>query len=108
MSPEQAAASIMVPNGFHVSLFASEPVIRQPIGLATDARGRLWVAENNTYSDARTNFDLTKHDRIVILEVDLRRVPGRPVEAVAFHTGIRKFLIALFRISRISFARPSQ
>ncbi|HXZ14629.1 MAG TPA: PVC-type heme-binding CxxCH protein, partial [Roseiarcus sp.] len=36
--------------------------------MATDARGRLWVAENNTYSDARTNFDLTKHDRIVILE----------------------------------------
>jgi putative membrane-bound dehydrogenase-like protein len=66
--PEQALADITVPAGFHVSLFASEPVIRQPIGLATDARGRLWVAENNTYSDARTNFDLSKHDRIVILE----------------------------------------
>ncbi len=68
MPAEQAAASITVPPGFHVSLFASEPVIRQPIGLATDSRGRLWVAENNTYSDARTNFDLSKHDRIVILE----------------------------------------
>jgi putative membrane-bound dehydrogenase-like protein len=68
MPPERAAASITVPPGFHVSLFASEPVIRQPIGLATDSRGRLWVAENNTYSDARTNFDLSKHDRIVILE----------------------------------------
>jgi putative membrane-bound dehydrogenase-like protein len=66
--PEQAAADITAPPGFHVSLFASEPVIRQPIGMATDARGRLWVAENNTYSDAKTNFDLTKHDRIVILE----------------------------------------
>ena len=51
--PEQAAADITVPPGFHVSLFASEPVIRQPIGMATDARGRLWVAENNTYSDAQ-------------------------------------------------------
>jgi putative membrane-bound dehydrogenase-like protein len=68
MPAEQAAASVEVPPGFHVSPFASEPVIRQPIGLATDARGRLWVAENYTYSDARTNFDLSKHDRIVILE----------------------------------------
>jgi putative membrane-bound dehydrogenase-like protein len=67
-TPEQAVAAITVPSGFHASLFASEPVIRQPIGLATDSRGRLWVAENNTYSDARLNFDLSKHDRIVILE----------------------------------------
>jgi putative membrane-bound dehydrogenase-like protein len=68
MPAAQAAASMTVPLGFHVSLFASEPVIRQPIGMATDARGRLWVAENNTYSDARVNFDLTQYDRIVILE----------------------------------------
>ncbi|HET6328249.1 MAG TPA: hypothetical protein VFG04_26445, partial [Planctomycetaceae bacterium] len=59
-TPEQALADITIPSGFRVSLFASEPVIRQPIGLATDSRGRLWVAENNTYSDARTNFDLSK------------------------------------------------
>ncbi len=67
-TPEQALSDITVPSGFRVSLFASEPVIRQPIGMTTDARGRLWVAENNTYSDARLNFDLSKHDRIVILE----------------------------------------
>jgi putative membrane-bound dehydrogenase-like protein len=68
MSAEKAAASMTVPAGFHVTLFASEPVIRQPIGIATDARGRLWVAENNTYSDAKVNFDLTQRDRIIILE----------------------------------------
>ena len=37
-------------------------------GMATDSRGRLWVAENNTYSDANVNFDLSQRDRIVILE----------------------------------------
>jgi putative membrane-bound dehydrogenase-like protein len=68
MPAEQAAASMIVPPGFHVSLFASEPVIRQPIGIATDSRGRLWVAENNTYSDAKVNFDLTQHDRIIVLD----------------------------------------
>jgi putative membrane-bound dehydrogenase-like protein len=66
--PEEAARGMTVPPGFHVSLFASEPLIHQPIGLATDPRGRLWVAENNTYSDARINFDLSQHDRILILE----------------------------------------
>ena len=68
MPAEQAAASMSVPSGFHVSLFASEPVIHQPIGIATDSRGRLWIAENNTYSDAKVNFDLTQHDRIIVLE----------------------------------------
>ncbi|HUE13195.1 MAG TPA: PVC-type heme-binding CxxCH protein, partial [Planctomycetaceae bacterium] len=66
--PEQAAASISVPPGFHVSLFASEPVVKQPIALATDARGRLWVAENNTYNGSMGGFELSQHDRIVILE----------------------------------------
>jgi len=68
LSPQQALASISVPEGFRVTLFASEPVVRQPIGLATDARGRLWVCENNTYSDRHINFDLSLFDRIVILE----------------------------------------
>lgn len=67
-TPEQAAAMITVPSGFSVSLFASEPLISQPIGLATDSRGRLWVAENNTYAERHVNFDMTQNDRISILE----------------------------------------
>jgi putative membrane-bound dehydrogenase-like protein len=67
-TPEEAAASLKVPEGFRVSLFASEPVIHQPIALATDAKGRLWVCENNTYAEATLNYDLSQHDRIIILE----------------------------------------
>src|SRR3954470_2751254 len=67
-SPEQAAASFELPEGFRISLFASEPDVRQPIGVTTDARGRLWVAENFTYSESKVNFDLSQRDRIVILE----------------------------------------
>ena len=36
--------------------------------MATDARGRLWVAENYTYAEAKAGFDLKQRDRIVILE----------------------------------------
>ncbi|CAN5656190.1 c-type cytochrome [soil metagenome] len=66
--PEEAAAAMQVPDGFRVELFAAEPDVRQPIALATDARGRLWVAENNTYAEREVNFDTTQRDRIVILE----------------------------------------
>ena len=68
MPAADALATIKAPPGFHVSLFASEPEVQQPIAMATDARGRLWVAENYTYGEAKVGFDLTQRDRIVILE----------------------------------------
>ena len=34
-----------VPPGFQVILFAGEPDVVQPIAMAIDDRGRLWVAE---------------------------------------------------------------
>src|SRR4051794_15308786 len=67
-SPAHAAASFELPEGFRVAVFAAEPEGRQPIGVTTDARGRLWVAENFTYSESKVNFDLSQRDRIVILE----------------------------------------
>lgn len=67
-TPEEALAAIRVPPGFRATLFASEPAVRQPIALATDSRGRLWVAENYTYAERETNFDKQARDRIVILE----------------------------------------
>ena len=67
-TPQQAEAAFTAPAGFKVSLFAAEPQVRQPIGIATDSRGRPWVAENNTYAEMPANFDITQKDRITILE----------------------------------------
>jgi hypothetical protein len=50
LSPAAAAAAFRVPDGFHVSVFAGEPDVRNPIAMAWDPRGRLWVAENYTGS----------------------------------------------------------
>lgn len=66
--PEEALKGFTVPEGFQVSLFAAEPDVQQPIAIATDSRGRLWVAENYTYSDSKQNHDLSLRDRVVILE----------------------------------------
>ncbi len=68
MAAEKAAASIALPAGFHATLFAGEPDIRQPIAMATDARGRLWVAENYTYSERAVSWHAVFRDRILVFE----------------------------------------
>lgn len=68
MPAEEAAKAFRVPEGFHVSVFAAEPAVRNPIALAFDAKGRLWVAENDTYAEREARFDLSLRDRVVIFE----------------------------------------
>jgi len=68
LSPTEAAAAIRVPEGFRVNLFAAEPDVQNPIGMAWDARGRMWVAENYTYAETAKRFDLSLRDRVIILE----------------------------------------
>ncbi|MDP7052367.1 MAG: hypothetical protein QF600_10610, partial [Verrucomicrobiota bacterium] len=51
--PVDAVKGISLPEGFRVQLSASEPDVRQPIAMAWDSRGRLWVAECYTYAESR-------------------------------------------------------
>lgn len=64
LSPEQAAKSMIVPEGFKVTLFAGEPDVQQPVGFCFDDRGRMWVAEAYNYP----NHGNKPGDRIIILE----------------------------------------
>jgi putative membrane-bound dehydrogenase-like protein len=64
LPPAEAASSMIVPEGFQVTLFAGEPDVRQPIAFCIDDRGRLWVAEAYKYP----NHGTTPGDRILILE----------------------------------------
>ncbi len=68
VEPTVALQGISLPDGFRVQLSAAEPDIRQPIAMAWDSRGRLWVAECYTYAESRVNFDLRLKDRILIFE----------------------------------------
>jgi hypothetical protein len=47
--PAEAPGKMTVPAGFHVSLFAGEPDVVQPIAMTFDDRGRLWVVECLSY-----------------------------------------------------------
>src|SRR5213082_2144531 len=68
MPAAEAVAKIRLPPGFKASVFAAEPDVQNPIALAWDARGRLWVAENYTYAERGTKFDLRLRDRILVFE----------------------------------------
>ena len=49
LSPEASRAHIQIPPGFELTLFASEPLIRNPIAMTWDERGRLFVLETLDY-----------------------------------------------------------
>lgn len=48
-TPEEEMADFILPPGFEVTLFASEPDISKPINMAFDDRGRLWVTQSGEY-----------------------------------------------------------
>jgi putative membrane-bound dehydrogenase-like protein len=68
MPAEEAARSMVLPPGFKCQVFAAEPDVQQPIAMAWDARGRLWIAECYTYAENPARWNLTLRDRIVIIE----------------------------------------
>jgi putative membrane-bound dehydrogenase-like protein len=67
-SPAEALSELKLPPGFKATMFAAEPEVRNPIAMAWDPRGRLWVGENYTYSERAKRFDLHLRDRILIFE----------------------------------------
>ena len=90
VSAVDAAAGFRVRSGLQVTVFAAEPDVQNPIGMAWDRRGRLWVAENYTYAEASRQFDLRLHDRVLIFEdsdgdgrFDRRRIFTQDVQRLA-------------------------
>jgi putative membrane-bound dehydrogenase-like protein len=66
--PLEAVKRMTVPPGFKAHLFAGEPDIRQPNAFCIDDRGRLWVAENFSYTGPGGPWKPSGRDTIVIFE----------------------------------------
>ena len=66
LSPEDSQKHIQLPEGFEASLFAAEPDIINPIAMAWDERGRLWVVQSMDYPHELNNE--VGGDRITICE----------------------------------------
>src|ERR1041384_3738622 len=49
LAPDAAEKKFAVPQGFEMRLFASEPMVVNPVAMTWDERGRLWVLELYEY-----------------------------------------------------------
>ncbi len=70
-APEVAARKMTVADGFAVNLVAAEPMVRQPVAIDFDERGRLWVIQYLQYPNpaglkriAVDRYSRTVYDRV--------------------------------------------
>lgn len=68
LDPEESKKLIQTPVEFDLHLFASEPDIINPIAMAWDERGRLWIVESVDYPNTFKETDGQANDRIKICE----------------------------------------
>jgi len=64
--PKVQEEKFVVPEGFEINLFASEPMIQKPVQMNWDAQGRLWIVSSTTYPHIKPGEEAK--DQIVVLE----------------------------------------
>ena len=62
---EETLKSFITSDDFEVQVFASEPMISNPIAIDVDTQGRVWVTEGTKY---RRNVGNPPDDKIKVLE----------------------------------------
>lgn len=68
LTPKDSALHTQVPAGTRLELFASEPMVVNPIAIDWDTRGRCWVVESFGYPNDVPKEAGTGQDNIKILE----------------------------------------
>jgi len=63
---EAELAAFDIAEGFEINLFASDPMIANPININWDTKGRAWVATSSTYPHIVPGRE--PNDKIIILE----------------------------------------
>ena len=71
LTEAQSVAKMKVPEGFVLEVVAAEPLVRQPVAIDFDDRGRLWVIQYLQYPNPNglkrvsvDRFSRTKYDRV--------------------------------------------
>lgn len=69
LSPAESIKTMRLPEGYRVEIVASEPMIEEPVAIAWDGDGRMYVAEMRAYmQDADGKDQFRKNGRITLLE----------------------------------------
>ncbi len=68
LTPQRAVESMTLQPGFEANVYASEPMMTQPMAFCWDAKGRIWIAENRDYETRGSGFSNDGGSRILILE----------------------------------------
>ena len=67
--PEQSLAKFIVPEGYHMELVASEPMITEPVAIAWDGNAKMYVAQMETYTqDTDGTGTKDPKSRVMLLE----------------------------------------
>lgn len=71
LTPDESVAKMQLPNGFEARVVAAEPLVRQPVAIEFDDRGRLWVIQYLQYPNPEglqrvqvDRFSRTRYDRV--------------------------------------------
>ncbi|WP_241265131.1 PVC-type heme-binding CxxCH protein [Algoriphagus aestuariicola] len=68
LTAQEAVDAMTIKPGYQVNVWASEPMMTQPMAFCWDDRGRLWIAENKDYESRGDGFSNSGDSRILILE----------------------------------------
>lgn len=75
LSANEALKRFMPRNGLKVDLIAAEPIVKQPLHLTFDERGRLWVTQYRQYPFP-AGLKVVEYDRYIRAKFD--KVPSPP------------------------------
>ena len=98
LAPKDAVASITLPPGFRIELVAAEPLVSDPVAIAFDPDGRLWVVEmpgyNREFVDALPFYLPDGEKKPVVpdgkvVRLDDTNGDGRLDRRVVFLSGLR-------------------
>lgn len=77
LTPEKCVAHFQLTPGFRVELVAAEPHLADPVAIAFDARGRIFVCEIHGYN-LEGYLDIVELNKTGTLDKAVRRIPAAP------------------------------
>src|SRR3954469_22983701 len=87
LTPKEEQATFKLPKGFSIELAASEPQVVDPVAMAFDERGRIFVCEMRGYPNGGIGTGTITSGKIKLLED--RDGDGNYETSTTFYEGLR-------------------